>query len=104
MLPMRSWCNGLAGGLRPSSASLAAAGERRGSLWGSAGSCVRREYKVPRGKLVAADFEVRDGRLSGVAIDDDFPREPPDALEALDDALEGVSMVFPELEGAPSGA
>ena len=26
------------------------------------------EYKTPGGKLVAVDFEVRDGRLSGVKV------------------------------------
>ena len=45
------------------------------------------EYKVPGGKLVVADLEVRDGRLADVRISGDFFLEPPEALEAINNGL-----------------
>jgi lipoate-protein ligase A len=45
------------------------------------------EYKVPGGKLVAADVTVDDGRLTSVAISGDFFLEPDDALEDINAAL-----------------
>ncbi len=48
------------------------------------------EYKVPGGKLVVADVEVTDGRLSRVALSGDFFLEPDDALEVIDRALTGL--------------
>jgi lipoate-protein ligase A len=50
---------------------------------------LRGEYKVPGGKLVAVDVEVRDGRLDRVAVSGDFFLEPDDALTRLDAALTG---------------
>ncbi|TDE95865.1 lipoate--protein ligase family protein [Occultella glacieicola] len=50
----------------------------------------RGEYKVPQGKLVAADVEVLDGHLSRVRISGDFFLEPDDALERIDAALTGL--------------
>jgi lipoate---protein ligase len=50
---------------------------------------LRGEYKVPGGKLVAVDVEVRDGRLDRVAVSGDFFLEPDDALSRLDAALTG---------------
>ncbi len=47
----------------------------------------RGEYKVTGGKLVAAEVEVTDGRLSQVHISGDFFLEPDEALERLDAAL-----------------
>ena len=44
------------------------------------------EYKVPGGKLVVADVEVRDGRLADVRISGDF--FPPEALEAINRGLD----------------
>jgi len=51
---------------------------------------VRGEYKVPGGKLVAADVEVDDATLSSVRISGDFFLEPDDALESIDRALTGL--------------
>lgn len=48
------------------------------------------EYKVPGGKLVVADLEVRDGRLADVRISGDFFLEPPEALEAINRSLNGL--------------
>ena len=50
---------------------------------------VRGEYKVPGGKLVAADVAVTDGVLSAVSISGDFFLDPDDALELIDAALVG---------------
>ncbi|QOR69566.1 lipoate--protein ligase family protein [Ruania alkalisoli] len=47
----------------------------------------RGEYKVPGGKLVAAEVEVVDERLASVHISGDFFLEPDDALEKIDAAL-----------------
>jgi lipoate-protein ligase A len=51
---------------------------------------VRGEYKVPGGKLVAAEVEVGDGTLNSVHISGDFFLEPDDALARIDHALTGL--------------
>lgn len=48
------------------------------------------EYKVPDGKLVMVDLEVRGGRLREVEVSGDFFLEPPETLDALRGALEGA--------------
>jgi hypothetical protein len=48
------------------------------------------EYKVPGGKLVVADVTVADGRLTTVRISGDFFLEPPEVLNDIDRALEGM--------------
>lgn len=50
----------------------------------------RGEYKVPGGKLVAADVRVTDGVLAEVHISGDFFLEPDEALERIDAALVGA--------------
>ena len=50
---------------------------------------MRGEYKVPGGKLVAADVEVVDGRLASVAVSGDFFLDPDEALTVMDAALVG---------------
>ncbi|WP_298458516.1 biotin/lipoate A/B protein ligase family protein [uncultured Cellulomonas sp.] len=50
---------------------------------------MRGAYKVPGGKLVAVDVEVRDGLLARVALSGDFFLEPDDALGRIDAALTG---------------
>jgi lipoate-protein ligase A len=47
------------------------------------------EYKVPGGKLVVVDLDVRDGRLAQVQLSGDFFLEPDSALRTIDAALEG---------------
>jgi hypothetical protein len=49
------------------------------------------EYKVPGGKLVVADVTVADGRLATVRISGDFFLEPPEVLNDIDHALEGMA-------------
>ncbi len=48
------------------------------------------EYKMPGGKLVVADLELRDGHLGKVVVSGDFFLEPDEALEAIDAALTGL--------------
>ncbi len=45
------------------------------------------EYKMPGGKLIVADIEVDDGRLSQVQISGDFFLEPDTALDTINQAL-----------------
>ena len=47
------------------------------------------EYKMPGGKLVVADLEVRNGKLTRVRISGDFFLEPDSTLTLIDVALEG---------------
>ncbi|MBB1624578.1 lipoate protein ligase C-terminal domain-containing protein [Achromobacter sp. UMC71] len=56
------------------------------------------EYKVPGGKLVVADLDVQDGRLANVRISGDFFLEPPEALEAINEGLNGLPADSAELE------
>ena len=49
------------------------------------------EYKMPGGKLVVADLEVRNGKLTRVRISGDFFLEPDSALTLIDVALEGLA-------------
>jgi lipoate-protein ligase A len=48
------------------------------------------EYKMPGGKLIVADLEVRDGLLARVQISGDFFLEPESALDLIDSALTGL--------------
>jgi lipoate-protein ligase A len=48
------------------------------------------EYKVPGGKLVVADLEVRNGRLAAVEISGDFFLEPAEALDRIAAAIENL--------------
>ncbi len=56
------------------------------------------EFKVPGGKLVVADLEVDDGKLTRVQISGDFFLEPPEALAQIDAALEGLAADASETE------
>ncbi|HTN65236.1 MAG TPA: biotin--protein ligase [Burkholderiaceae bacterium] len=48
------------------------------------------EYKIPGGKLVVVDLHVTDGCLRGVQLSGDFFLEPPETLDAINAALEGL--------------
>jgi lipoate---protein ligase len=56
------------------------------------------EYKVPGGKLVVVDFELVDGRLSGVELSGDFFLEPEEALAWMTGALEQAPADLAEAE------
>lgn len=51
---------------------------------------MRGEYKVPGGKLVAAEVEVADGRIASAFVQGDFFLEPDEALEDINAALVGL--------------
>ena len=46
------------------------------------------EYKMPGGKLVVIDLDVRNGRLADVQLSGDFFLEPDSALRTINAALE----------------
>jgi lipoate-protein ligase A len=48
------------------------------------------EYKVPGGKLVVVDLEVREGRIADFHLAGDFFLEPDVALDAIDGAVTGL--------------
>ncbi|MCX6502001.1 MAG: biotin/lipoate A/B protein ligase family protein [Microbacterium sp.] len=50
------------------------------------------EFKVPGGKLVVVDLEVRDGRIVDFHLAGDFFLEPDDALADIDAAIEGLPV------------
>ncbi|MER2134579.1 MAG: biotin/lipoate A/B protein ligase family protein [Arthrobacter sp.] len=49
------------------------------------------EYKVPGGKLVVVDLEVKNGVLDSVSLSGDFFLEPDEALGEINAALTGLS-------------
>ncbi|MBK0421875.1 lipoate--protein ligase family protein [Leucobacter sp. CSA2] len=49
------------------------------------------EYKVPGGKLVVVDFTLVDDRIRDFRLSGDFFLEPDDALECINEAVEGMS-------------
>lgn len=51
------------------------------------------EYKMPGGKLIVVDLDVRGGCLADVRLSGDFFLEPDDALHAINRALEGQSAL-----------
>lgn len=48
------------------------------------------EYKVPGGKLVVVDLDVREGVIADFRLSGDFFLEPDAALEAIDHAVNGM--------------
>ena len=52
----------------------------------------RVEYKVPGGKLVAAEAEMEGGRISRVKITGDFFMHPEAEIARLESALIGVTL------------
>lgn len=62
------------------------------------------EYKVPGGKLVVVDLVVEGGRMTAVQVSGDFFMEPASALDAIDAALQGLSVDTDEATLAASVA
>jgi lipoate-protein ligase A len=54
----------------------------------------RGEFKTPGGKLIAVEFDVRDGVLRDVVVTGDFFLYPEEALPRLAAALEGSSAAL----------
>jgi lipoate-protein ligase A len=50
------------------------------------------QEKVPGGKMVCADVDIAQGRISRVKITGDFFLHPEDTLIKIEDALVGVSL------------
>ena len=48
------------------------------------------EYKIPGGKLLVVDLRVEHGCLHDVQLSGDFFLEPPETLDAINDALTGL--------------
>ncbi len=51
---------------------------------------MHREYKIPGGKLLVIDFEIRNKNLHEVSISGDFFIEPPESLDLINKALSGL--------------
>ena len=49
------------------------------------------EYKVPGGKLVVVDLDVVDNTITNFKLAGDFFLEPDDALEDINDAVNGLA-------------
>ena len=64
------------------------------------------EYKMPGGKLVVIDLELRGDHLANVHVSGDFFLEPDGALDRINRALEGqrASATETELAHAVAGA
>lgn len=60
----------------------------------------RIEFKVPGGKLLAAETEVEDGLLSKVKITGDFFMHPEEAIEDFEQLLLGIPIDADEIEDA----
>ncbi|MBX3067135.1 MAG: lipoate--protein ligase family protein, partial [Cryobacterium sp.] len=48
------------------------------------------EYKVPGGKLVVVDLDVDKGKISNFRLAGDFFLEPDEALESINNAINGL--------------
>ena len=63
----------------------------------------RVEFKVPGGKLIAAEAEAEGGRIVRVKITGDFFMHPEEAIEDLEGSLTGVPVDEGSLEEAVNG-
>ncbi len=52
----------------------------------------RAEYKIPGGKLLVAETEVKDGVLITVKVTGDFFMHPEEAINDLEEALRGIQV------------
>jgi lipoate-protein ligase A len=52
----------------------------------------RVEYKVPEGKLVAAEADVFNGYLTRIQITGDFFMHPESSIKDLEDSLKGIPV------------
>jgi hypothetical protein len=61
-----------------------------GTAFGQGPTSMHGEYKVPGGKLVVADLEIHDGKLTDVVISGDFFLEPAEALARITRSLQNL--------------
>jgi lipoate---protein ligase len=54
------------------------------------------EYKTVGGKLVIADFEIRNDEIRNVSISGDFFLEPAEALQQINQSIEGLPTQAPQ--------
>ncbi len=50
------------------------------------------EYKTVGGKLVIVDFDIVNDQLTNVSVSGDFFLEPAEALEQINQAIEGLPV------------
>ncbi|MBN2334441.1 hypothetical protein JXL21_02700 [Candidatus Bathyarchaeota archaeon] len=53
---------------------------------------VKAEYKIPKGKLLTAELEVKEGRMLKVKITGDFFMHPETSIIDLENALSGTPV------------
>ena len=70
---------------------------------GDRGDRMHGEYKMPVGKLVVVDLQVRDGRIAQIQVSGDFFLEPYSALAAINVALSGQSISADQATLAAAG-
>lgn len=56
----------------------------------SQGALRHAEYKVPGGKLLVVDLRIQANVLADVRLSGDFFMEPPEALDIINGALNGL--------------
>lgn len=56
------------------------------------------EYKMPGGKLLVIDITVQEGYLNKVRLSGDFFLEPAEALDQINQLLEGLGVDTSETE------
>jgi len=61
------------------------------------------EFKVPGGKLLAAETSVDDGCLTEVKLTGDFFMHPEEAIEKLEEALTGIRILDASIDEAVMG-
>lgn len=50
------------------------------------------EYKIPGGKLLVLDLDIVNNHLANVQLSGDFFMEPPEALDVINNTLEGLPL------------
>lgn len=53
---------------------------------------IKAEYKIPNGKLVVAEMEIKKDKISDVKLTGDFFMHPEESIIDLEEYLEGTSI------------
>jgi len=59
---------------------------------------LKAEYKVPQGKLIRVNYRLENGKISKIKITGDFFLYPEEAIEELENKLNGIKAEELELE------